>query len=470
VAGAIVELTGLPALAAAGIGGGLALAQSWSLASGGAALSVARPPLTVLLCLFGAFTLVPLLVSAGVLRRPLTTAARLAIVVSACGFYLKLAFLLHPDKDVVDAVFHAHRLDWVLAGRFYFTQLSTSATPFPYAIGLYVFSAPWSLLTQDHVALLRIVVCASEAVAGALLYPLVVRAWDDRAAGVLAALLFQLLPLPFTVIGNANLTNAFGQSAALVTMIAAMSWAFVPRFGAAWMGLTALAALAFLSHVGTLAFLLPTLVVLSVLYYLSRTSGFRPRAAPVLTASLAAFALAVGLYYAHFGSVYRPHIEQARAAMLGPSQTAAPAVRPTGPPPSGEPGRRPPLRLGVKGAWDQTRGSLGWPIIILALAGAIRLVLRRKVDPLVLGLSAWLVSCAIFLGWSILRTVEPRYVQDAWEFIGRVELATSPAAAVLAAAGAAWLWRLARPLRLVSVTLVCGAVWLAARALSAWIR
>jgi hypothetical protein len=468
-AGAIVGLTGLPVLAAAGIGGGLALGQSWSLASGGAALSVARPPLTVLLCLFGAFTLVPLLVSAGLLRRPLTTAARLAIVVSACGFYLKLAFLLHPDKDVVDAVFHGHRFDWVLAGRFYFTQLSTSATPFPYAIGLYVFSAPWSLLTQDHVTLLRMVVCASEAVAGVLLYPLVARTWGDRASGVLSVLLFHLLPLPYAVVGNANLTNAFGQSAALVTMIAAMSWTFGPGRVSAWLGLTALAALAFLSHVGTLAFLLPTLVILSGLYYVSGTNGFRPRAARVLAASLVAFALAVGLYYAHFGSVYHPHIAQARAAILGLAQTDAAAPRPPASSPKAEPARRPPLELGVKGAWGQTRGSLGWPIIILAMAGAVRLVLRKKIDPLVLGLSAWLVACAIFLGWSILRTVEPRYVQDAWEFIGRVELATSPAAAVLAAAGAAWIWRLGRPLRFVSAALVCGAGWVAARALSAWI-
>jgi hypothetical protein len=469
VAGVIVGLTGLPALAAAGIGGGLALAQSWSLASGGGALSVARPPLTVLLCLFGAFTLVPLLASASLSRRPLTTAARLAIVVSACGFYLKLAFLLHPDKDIVDAVFHGHRFDWVLAGRFYFTQLSTSATPFPYAVGLYVFSAPWSFVTQDHVTLLRIVVCASEAVAGALLYPLVARTWGDRAAGALAVLLFQLLPLPYAVIGNANLTNAFGQSAALVTMIAAMFWRFEPSLGAAWLGLTALAALAFLSHVGTLAFLLPTLTVLAALYYLSGPGGFRRRAVPVFTAGLVAFALAVGLYYAHFGSVYRPHIEQARAAILSLSHTDAEAPRPAGQSPTGEPARRPPLELGVKGAWDQTRGSLGWPIIILAMAGAVRLAQRRKVDPLVLGLSAWLVSCAIFLGWSIVRTVEPRYVQDAWEFIGRVELATSPAAAVLAAAGAVSIWRMGRPLRVVSAALVCGAAWVAARALAAWI-
>ena len=57
----------------------------------------------------------------------------------------------------------------------------------------------------------------------------------------------------------------------------------------------------------------------------------------------------------------------------------------------------------------------------------------RRVDRLVLGLGAWATAFFLFLGWSALRAVDPLYVQDAWEFIGRVELATSPAAAILAA-------------------------------------
>jgi hypothetical protein len=296
-----------------------------------------------------------------------------------------------------------------------------------------------------------------------------VKSWGDRAAAVLAVLLFHLLPLPYAVIGNANLTNAFGQSAALVTMIAATGWRLEPGRAGAWLGLTALATLAFLSHVGTLAFLLPTLVVLSALYYLSGANAFRPRASRVLSASLIAFALAVGLYYAHFGSVYRPHFEQAKTVILGTAAAGMKAPVPAATPATATPARRPPLQLGVKGAWDQTRGSLGWPIIVLALAGAVRLAIRRKADPLVLGLGAWLAACAVFLGWSAVRTVDPRYVQDAWEFIGRVELATSPAAAVLAACGAATIWRLGRPFRVVSAALVVGAAWVAAWALTAWI-
>ena len=457
IVGAAVGLTGLPALAAAGASLAVAAGQAWSLGSGGAAYSLASPPVFLLAGLFALFCLLPVALAAGVVRRPLSAAARLAVVISASGFYLKLIFLLHPDKDLVDAVFHAHRLDWVLAGRFYFTQLSTSATPFPYAIGLYVFAAPWSLLTTDHVLLLRLVVCAAEAAAGVLLYPLIVRAWGDRATGVMAVLLFHLLPLPYAVIGNANLTNAFGQSAALVTMAAAISWAFEPRRALAVAGLAALAGLAFLSHVGTLAFLLPTLLILAALFFVAGGRAFRMPALCVLAATGLALALAVGLYYAHFGSVYRPHIDKALATIAGTSGTAS------------APTKAVPLELGLKGALDQTRGSLGWPIIVLACAGVWRLAVSRQVDRLVFGLGAWLIACALFLGWSIVRTVEPRYVQDAWEFIGRVELATSPAAALLAACGATWAWRSGVAMRIAGGLIVAAAAWIAARSLVAWI-
>jgi hypothetical protein len=473
--GLTLGVAGLPALAAVGMGTAVAVAQSWSLASGGAAQSLSSPPVFLLVVLFGLCCLLPVALAAGVLRTSLSTPARLAVAVSACAFYVKLIFLLHPEKDLVDAVFHAHRLEWVLAGRYYFTQLSTSATPFPYAIGLYVFSAPWSLLTSDHVTLLRIVVYASEALAGASLYAMIAGVWNDRAAGVCAVLLFHLLPIPYIVIGNANLTAAFGHSAALVAMTAAVTWTFGARWRSQLLGTTALAALAFLSHVGSATVLLPTLAALALYFWTWGGPSGRRQAMMVAAATGLALALAIGLYYAHFGSLYRPHIQKARAAITevigGGAAPAAPGIELT---PASEPSqvparKAPPLQLGLKGALAQTRGSLGWPIIVLALAGAWSLLLRRRVDRLVLGLGAWATAFVLFLGWSVLRTVEPKYVQDTWEFIGRVELATSPAAAVLAAAGAAWLWRLARPLRVLSAALVCGAGWVAARALSAWI-
>jgi len=476
VAGVAIGLVGLPAAVAIVASILVAGAQAVALATGGAPYTLGSPPALSLAVLLAVFCLSPVFVAGRLLGRALSTPARLAIVVSACACYLKLLFLLHPDKSVVDALFHAHRLDWVLAGRFYFTQPSTSATPFPYAIGLYVFSAPWSLLTNDHVTLLRIVVCASEAVAGVLLYPVVVRAWGDRAMGVMAVVLFHLVPLPYVVIGNANLTNAFGQSVALVTMAAATTWAFASRRFLQLAGLAALAAFAFLSHVGTFAVLLPTLLTLALLFHAFGGTASWRIARPVLVATIIAVLLALGLYYGHFGDLYRPHLAGVRARVAVMLGSGGEAGTPDAAPASmsaraDAPNRRESwLKLGVRGGLDQTRWSFGWPIIVLALAGVWSLAARRRVDRLVLALAAWTAAWLGFLGWSAIRTVEPQFVQDAWEFIGRVELATSPAAVILAACGALWAWRSGPGLRVVSVALVIAALLGGARAIGAWIH
>jgi hypothetical protein len=472
--GVTLGLAGLPALAAVGIGACVAAAQAFSLATGGAVHSLARPPVSLIAILLALFCLLPIAAGAA-LRRPLSTAARLAVALAACAFYVKLIFLLHPDKTIVDAVFHAHRFDAVLAGRFFFTQLSTSATPFPYAIGLYSFAAPWSVLTADHVTLLRIVVCAAEAVAVLLLYPAIVRAWHDRSVGVAVVGLYFLLPLPYAVIGNANLTNDFGQSIAMVTMTAAASWAFARRRVAQLAGLTAIAALAFLSHVGTFTVLLPTLLTLALLHLVIGGQANRAPGRHIAVAAVLAVVLAVGLYYAHFGDVYRPHLAGVRAklaVMIGaggqPSATAPVPASPAGPP--GAPARRTtPLRLGVRGAVDQTRGGFGLPMLGLAAAGIWSLFLGRRADRLVLALTAWGGAWLAFLGLSAARTVDPLYVQDAWEFIGRVELATAPAVAILAGYGAIWAWRSGRALRLASAALAILALAGGARAVGAWI-
>src|SRR4029079_17228302 len=123
-------------------------------------------------------------------RHPLHRAAQFVIVWSAAIIYLQLLALLHPSKQVIDAVFHAHRLEWVMDGRYFFTQPMPSGVQFPYAIGLYVFAAPWTAFTRDYVSLLRIVTVAAESIAGALLYWMVVRRWGDRLAGGIAVALF----------------------------------------------------------------------------------------------------------------------------------------------------------------------------------------------------------------------------------------------------------------------------------------
>ena len=64
--------------------------------------------------------------------------ARFVAAFAAAALYLKLLVLLHPPMPVGDAVFQAHRFEWVLSGRYYFTSIAPGGYEFPYAIGLYV--------------------------------------------------------------------------------------------------------------------------------------------------------------------------------------------------------------------------------------------------------------------------------------------------------------------------------------------
>ncbi len=153
--------------------------------------------------------------------RVASPAARFVLAYSGVALYLLLLAVLHPSKALVDALFHAHRLEWVRAGNFFFTQPMPDGVAFPYAIALYVVASPWMALTRDHVALLRVVVCTAHVLTGLLLYAAVLHRWNDRLAGALAVVLWSLIPQWFVVVGNANLTGAFAQSIATASLLTA---------------------------------------------------------------------------------------------------------------------------------------------------------------------------------------------------------------------------------------------------------
>ncbi len=385
--------------------------------------------------------------------RPWHQPARVALAISAGALYLKLVVLLHPAKAIVDAVFHAHRLEWVLGGRLFFTQPIQDAVQFPYAIALYVFAAPWSLLTDEHVALIRIIVSGVEAIAGALVYLMMVRAWHDRAAAALAVALFHVVPIAFAVIGNANQTNAFGQSAALITTVAATAWPLGRQHRAAFAGLTLLAAGAFLAHVSTFALLGTTLGAMAVLGAWRRSFG-APGGA-ILLATIVAAVLAVVLYYGHFPEVYAS-INGARAPIQNPEGgVAAQAI---------------PFNVRVLDALRYGWRDVGWPILVLAAIGLWRLLADRARDRLTLTLAAWGVAYVVFVAVGTLSPVNTRYERYAAEFISRVDFAIYPAAVVLAARGALWLWRRGLAGRAAAATLCLGAGVIAFRIWVRWLQ
>jgi hypothetical protein len=385
--------------------------------------------------------------------------ARLAVMFSGVALYLKLLGLLHPSKLPVDAVFHAHRLEWVLAGNYFFTQPMPGGVTFPYAIGLYVFAAPWSLLTHDHVTLLRVIVCAAQAIAGALLYPVVVKAWRDHTAALIAVVLSNVVPLSYGLTGNANLTNTFAEAVALCTVLTASLlpgtrvWPVLPLF--------LLCALAFLSHVSTFALLGVTLVSLAIVYRVFGGPSERRVAASIGIVTVVCAILAIVLYYGHFGDVYKnalrvrasttaaqSQIESAPAGTISVTQGSTFATR---------------LTTAIRFAVEM----IGWPILLLAIVGVWRSVVGRFDDRATLAVVAWTIACVVFLGVALMRVDAP-FQRYAAEFFGRVLLATFPAAVVLAARATGWAWTQALPVRLASASLVACALILGIQNWMGW--
>ena len=402
-------------------------------------------------------------------QRPFSPATRVVLAYSAAALYLLLLALLHPSKAVVDALFHAHRLEAVRAGHYFFTQPMPDGVAFPYAIALYVVSLPWMAVTRDHVALLRIVVCTAHILTGLLLYAAVVGRWQDRLTGVLAVVLWSLVPQWFVVVGNANLTAAFGQSTATATLLTAAVLALGPRDHVQVAAVFVLASVAFLSHFGTFPLLFVALVLLAIASVWRGDRAERPAARWIAAVAIAAAIVSVVTYYGHFAAVYK-----SLDRVTGRSTAAAPAT----PVEEGSAEQTsvarpatstPPVPARAARAALLTLGAVGWPVAILWMVGAWRLLTGRPRDRLTTTLLAWFVMCAGFVAFTVVTPVEPRFYRYNVEFIGRVVYATWPAVIIVAASGGAWLWRAGPVGRVASALLVAGAAWIGMQSWWGWI-
>lgn len=394
--------------------------------------------------------------------RPLTREARFVAIVTFAVLYLKLLALVHPSKLPIDVIFNAHRLQWVLDGRYYFTQPMPSGVQFPYAIGLYVFAAPWTLLTTDYVLLLRIVVSAAEATGAVLIYLLISRMWQDRLAGAIAASLFHLVPRAFEIVGNANMPNSFGQSLALATLAATVLWPLRPRPWRHIAGLIVVTAWALLSHISTFTLLGAILVVLAVLYWWRGGPELRTAARTILATSIVSAVLAIGLYYAHFPDAYRSAL-RVRASASTPERTP-------------ESGRQVPLAMStalsakVREAGRLTVASVGLPMFLLGIAGLVPFLRRELRDRLSLAVTALMITFGMFALSVVLARVDQSFQRYAHEFISRVTLATYPAMVILAGLAAATALRASWIVRLGAIALLAAAGYVGYDAWINWLR
>jgi hypothetical protein len=443
----------------------LAIAQAVPLAAGPAPYSpYADKPAPLALWIALVVVLATILI--GRWRgQPLPGPARFVLAFSGAALFLELLALLHPSKLVIDALFHAHRLEWVLHGRYYFTQPMPDGVQFPYAIGLYLFAAPWSVFTEDHVSLLRIVVCTAHAFAGALVYLMVARAWSDRLAGATAVVLFHLVPLPYVVIGNANLTYAFGQSAAFVTLAAAAMWALQMRYPAQLAALFLLAALAFLSHVGVFPVLMTTLVAIAILYRARGGAALGPPARGVFIATVAAAVFSVVTYYGQFGEAYKS-LDRVRGRSTA---TAEPTPGTTTTDATPAPARIP-LHVRARTAGMLAARAFGWPVVLLAVAGVWQVWTTGARDRLTLVLIGLAVTYLIFVGFAAATPVEPRFQKYSDEFINRVNYATIPLVVILAGRAVSHGWRAGVVPRLAVAALMAVAAVTGVQHWISWLR
>jgi len=340
-----------------------------------------------------------------------------------------------------------------------------SGVMMPYAIGLYVFAAPWAWLTTDHIALIRIVTASADVTAAALLYPVMVRAWGDRRAASLAAVLFQLVPLPFDTLGNANLPNMFGQSMALATIAAAVTWRLDLKRPATLAGLTILTTWALCSYVSTITLLSATLGVLVLMYFWWGDADRRRAAVAIIAATAISLVLSWFLFYSHFLDVF----VNAFTTMFsggGP----APDARTLNAAEIIKGNMTMPERV-----WDlgrQAVNNFSVPLLLLAAVGVWSVVRNRLRDRLTCALVAWATVWIVLSASTAFARVDASYVRYAAEFLGRINLATVPLVAILAGRGAAAGWDAHTPnsvRRLLQYLSVILMVWTLEAAVQAWL-
>ncbi len=366
-------------------------------------------------------------------RQQLSPAAVGAIAISAAACYLKLLILLHPNMPIGDGVFHAHRFEYVLAGRFFFTSLTPHNYEFPYPILLYVVSAPFAWLTSDafeRLTLLRLVSTIADAGAATLLYWMIVRATSDRLAGIASVVWYHAMPMTAWMMTEGALTNAFAQTLFVMSLaiVVAMPVEGTKRSTVALLAMVVAAAL--LTHPSTCAILVGVLGVTSALYAW-HGGNLQTSAAGVMVAAAAAMAIAGALYYAWFPSVYLS--ELGRAASVSVSGASEPAAS---------------VRANLSNAVRLGEIYFGWPAAAVAAIGAWRLFRNRITPRLTLLLSGWTGICLVFLVIGIVTPIQMRY-----------HFAAFPALALTAAFACSWAWRSGVAGRLAIAALVIAGVW-----------
>jgi hypothetical protein len=339
--------------------------------------------------------------------------ARFAAVFTAGAVYLALVVLLHPSAIAASEA-HAWRLESVLEVQYL----------------AWVAGNPAGELTW------LTVVSLVQALAGLLLYPVVVRSSGDRLAGAIAVALYQLISVGVLVDRAGHLTMAFGHGLAVLVLVAVTAGGLERRTPARLAALVGLITLAFLSQAGTFVVLLVALVSVAAAYRWLGGAVIRHAAGPLVLVTLVAAALGMLLYYGHVTTMYGDH---AAGLLVAPPHDLAP--------PS-------PVARWLVIAGELAR-AYGIAPLLLAGAGGTWMWRRRQADWLGLALLGWTAACVLLLLPGTIASIRIDY-----------RLALLPVVSLLAAMGASWLWRTGGWARGAGGALLALAVW---HGVAAWL-
>jgi hypothetical protein len=346
------------------------------------------------------------LVAAGWLRVILARAKWLTpreravlICVLAAGLFIKLGGLFYPLFFSSDAEFHANRLLEVLEGNFFTTSVTQHDPPFriPYPISLYVLAAPVSSLGIDSIAVLKTVTALADLGVSFALAFLGARFLHDTRGGILAAALYQLVPLNFLAFSAGNFTNIFGAAAtvfflALLLVAASLSTnTGLTKWLPAGVLLTSLAALT--AHFGTFLYgLLLWPAWLAAVFWIAPLTGAEGQEKRILMA-VGASVVAACLYYLGYMDLFTSQWERvlSRNYATGAAATEGPIAK-------------------LLFNWAFFREQVGTVFALVALLGAIPILRKAGRAPFPTAAAAWLgVTCVFFL-LDLTTALEVRYV------------------------------------------------------------
>lgn len=348
-------------------------------------------------------------------KSSVNSATRVALTAVVVVLALRTAVFLHPSVMKGDGFFQVHRADLVHAGQYFFTSLTPRPFyEFPYAPGLYVAAMPfWTSFPSesDRLILLRAIALIVDAVAALALFAVVRRFWGPHPA-IVAAAIYQLVPVGLHTICAANLTNVFGQGLFGIALLVGC-WAVGRTRDVVWaIAVALLLASGFMSHFSTLSTGVP--IVLAVALGLSTRAESR-RAALWMAAALAvALALSYAIYYSRFHEVYATTLSRILASEK--PQEARSMVAP--------------VSVKIERFIHAIRYDYyGAPLVAGGLVGIVVLGARKANDVWTRALAGWLTVVAGFFVLGIVSPIEMR-----------ASLSAQPVVVALFGLGASVLW------------------------------